>query len=80
MRHLLEVRRHVRVVPREMHVVEHQADDVLYPIAETAGGRRRRPRRVRCGLRLLTGHDRARADQDSDSDRSRTAHRMGKTP
>ena len=37
MRHLLEIRRHVRVVASEVDVVEDEADDVLDAVAELTG-------------------------------------------
>src|SRR5262249_12697613 len=41
-RYLFEIRRYVRHVAAQMHVVERQMKDVLDAVAEIAGGERRR--------------------------------------
>ncbi len=59
-RHHLQVRRDVRVVPEEMHVVERELDHVLDPVAELARGGRStgfRPAVTGCRRARTHGHD-----------------------
>ena len=60
-RHHLQVRRNVRVVPEEMHVVERELDHVLDAVAELTRGRRStgfRPAVTRCRRARTHGDDR----------------------
>src|SRR5207248_1239176 len=62
-RHLLEIGGHVRVVPREVDIVEDEVDDVLDAVSEVT---RRRPIRVLRATRTRDLHGDERCESGGD--------------